>query len=149
MGIAPTIFFAICAVFEEDHRRDREDFVLGGGLLVLVDVEAEDLEVVALGVDLLEDRVDDAARAAPRGPEVDEDGALGVEDVGFEGGVGYVGQFSTHGDRFPRSRFEAHYFRKYSALEGLQGSYPVDTSEPSSARLRPLDRRLFARPLGR
>ena len=64
--------FAGCAVLEEDHRRDREDLVLRGGLLVLVDVEADDLDVVALAVDLLEDRVDDAAGAAPGGPEVDQ-----------------------------------------------------------------------------
>ena len=32
------------------------------------------LEVLALGVDLLEHRVDDAARTAPGSPEVDEHG---------------------------------------------------------------------------
>ena len=51
------------------------------GSLKVVDVEAEDRQVLALGVDLLEHRVDDPTRAAPRGPEVDEDGALGVDYV--------------------------------------------------------------------
>ena len=60
------------------------------------------LQVVALAVDLLEDRMDDAARAAPGSPEVDQHGAVGVEDVGFEGGVGYVGEFSCHWYRSPR-----------------------------------------------
>ena len=36
------------AALEDDHRRDRHDLVLAGGLLVLVDVEADDLDVVAL-----------------------------------------------------------------------------------------------------
>ena len=61
------------AVLEEDHRRDRQDLVLGRRLLVVVDVELHDLDVVALGGDLLEDRRDGAARTAPGRPEVDED----------------------------------------------------------------------------
>ena len=84
------------AVLEQDHGRDREDLVLGGGLLVVVDVEADDLQVVALGVDLLEDRVDDAAGTAPGRPEVDEHGAVGVEHVGLEVRVGYVGELARH-----------------------------------------------------
>ncbi len=70
-------------VLEEEQGRDREDFVLGRGLLVLIDVEADDRQVVALGVDLLEDRMDDAAGAAPGGPEVDENGAIGLQNVGL------------------------------------------------------------------
>ena len=46
--------------------------------------------------------MDDATGTAPRGPEVDQYSALGVEDIGFEGGVGYVGQISTHGYRLPK-----------------------------------------------
>ena len=45
----------LLAVLEQDHRRNREDLVARGGLLVLVHVDADDLEVVALGVHLLED----------------------------------------------------------------------------------------------
>src|SRR3712207_6936933 len=41
------------AVLEEDHRRDREDLVLRGGLLVVVDVELDDGQVALLR-DLLE-----------------------------------------------------------------------------------------------
>src|SRR5215217_2047067 len=38
------------AVLEDDHRRDREDLILRRGLRVLVGVEADDREVLALGV---------------------------------------------------------------------------------------------------
>ena len=101
MGIAPIDLLGDRPVLEEDHGRDREDFVLSGGLLVLVDVDADDLEVVALGVDLLEDRMDDAAGAAPGSPEVDEHGPLGLEDLGLEVGVCHVVEFACHWNRSP------------------------------------------------
>src|SRR6478735_1970440 len=104
LGHRPDDFLGDRAVLEEDHRRDREHLVLGRGLLVLVDVDADDLEVVALAVDLLQDRVDDAAGTAPRSPEIDEHGAVGIEDIGFEGGVGYVGQFPSHWISVSRNR---------------------------------------------
>ena len=53
-----------------------------------VDVELHDPEVVALGVELGEDRLHHAARRAPRGGEVDEDGQLGLEHLGGEAVVG-------------------------------------------------------------
>ena len=56
------------AVLEQDQRRDAQDLEGGGGLLVLVDVQLDDLQVGTLGGDLLEDRGDDAARTAPRAP---------------------------------------------------------------------------------
>src|SRR3954464_3719908 len=62
----------LLAVAEEDHRRDRQDLVLGGGLLVVVDVELDDAQVVAGAGDLLERGSDDAARTAPGSPEVDQ-----------------------------------------------------------------------------
>src|SRR4051794_21935987 len=52
------------AVLEEDQRRDREDLVGRGRLLVLVGVELDDLQVVTLAVDLFEDRVDHTAGTA-------------------------------------------------------------------------------------
>src|SRR5215207_9918436 len=55
------------AVLEEDQRRDREDLVGHRGLLVLVDVELDDLQRLALlAGDLLEYRSDHAARSTPR-----------------------------------------------------------------------------------
>ena len=80
MGIAPTTF-GDRPVLEEDQGRDREDLVLGGGLLVLVDVDADDPQVLALSVNLLQDRVDDAAGTAPGRPEVNQNGAVGLEDL--------------------------------------------------------------------
>src|SRR5215204_1642182 len=72
------------AVTEEDHRRDREHLVASRGLRVLVGVETDDLQRLSLGVDLLEDRMDDTAGTAPGSPEVDEHGAVGIEHVGLE-----------------------------------------------------------------
>src|SRR6202008_483169 len=43
----------LLAVAEQDHRGDREDLVLGGRLLVVVDVQLHDPQVVALAGDLL------------------------------------------------------------------------------------------------
>src|SRR5881394_1699079 len=115
----PNDFLRDRPVLEEEQGGDREDFVLGGRLLVLVDVEADDLQIVALGVDLLEDRMDDAAGAAPGGPEVDEHGAIGLEDVGFEVAIGHVGELASHWLSVSReSSFSTQYFRKYS--EGMQ-----------------------------
>src|SRR4051812_228246 len=80
------------AVLEEDHRRNRQDLEGGGGLLVVVDVELDDLQRVALlAGDLLEHRGDHAARTAPRGPEVDEDGRVSLEHLGLEVRVGDFG----------------------------------------------------------
>ena len=50
---------------EQDQGRDREDFEARRGLLVLVRVDADDGEILALGRHLLEDRVNDAAGTAP------------------------------------------------------------------------------------
>ncbi len=72
------------AGLEQDHRGDREHLEARGGLRVLVDVELDDSQLRALGGDLLEDRRDDAARTAPRRPEVDEHGPLGFEHLGVE-----------------------------------------------------------------
>src|SRR5262249_44933698 len=57
-----------------------------------------------LRVDLFENRVDDAARAAPGSPEVDENRSVGLEHVSFEGGVGYVRQFASHWVSLSRNR---------------------------------------------
>ena len=64
-----------------------------GGLLVIVDLH--DLDVRAFPGDLLEDRRDHAARAAPDRPEVDDHGDVGLEDLGLERGVGDDGGAHT------------------------------------------------------
>ena len=53
-------------------------------------------QVVALGGDLLEDRGDHPARPAPGGPEVDEHGLVGLEDLGLEAGVGDFVEIAGH-----------------------------------------------------
>src|SRR5206468_2714707 len=88
------------AVLEQDHRRDRDDLELRGGLLVLVHVELRDAEVVALAGDLLEHRGDHAARAAPRGPEVHEDGVGGLDHLRLEVGVGDLEDVVCHACSF-------------------------------------------------
>src|SRR5712691_1970154 len=65
------------AVLEQDHHRDRHDAVASGETLVLVDVDLHELQrSFALVGNLLEHGRDGVARAAPFGPEVDEDGGL-------------------------------------------------------------------------
>src|SRR5262249_12638487 len=55
-----------------------------------------------------EDRVDDSAGAAPGGPEVDENGAVGLEHLGLEVGVGHITELAGH-CRSPRSCVEDRY----------------------------------------
>src|ERR1700716_3441782 len=80
-------------VLEHDQRGDREDLVLRRRLLVLVGVELDDLQILALAGDLLEYGGDDTAGTAPRRPEVDEDRGVGLDDLGYEGGVGDLDDF--------------------------------------------------------
>src|SRR4051794_37256429 len=96
------------AVAEQDHRGYGEDPVVGSGLLVVVRVELDDPDVVALVGDLLEDRGHDPARAAPRRPEIDQDGGLGLDDLGLEVGVGDFADVRHQGSS------SGAYFRKYS-----------------------------------
>ena len=80
------------AVAEEDERRHREDAVARRRDLVGVDVDLHDAQVVARGVQRVQDRLHGPARRAPGGGEVDQDGAVGLEDLGREGGVGDGGE---------------------------------------------------------
>jgi hypothetical protein len=74
------------AVPEEDDRRNRGDAVALREALLLVDVDLDELErTAALLGDLLERGLDEEARLAPLGPEVDEDRRVGREDLLIEG----------------------------------------------------------------
>src|SRR6476646_10305949 len=84
------------AVLEEDQRGDRHDSVLRSRLRVLVDVHLHDRQVVALLIELLEMRSDDAAGAAPGRPEIDQHGLGRLEYLGGEVVVGYFGEVSSH-----------------------------------------------------
>src|SRR5687767_12204355 len=84
------------AILEEDQRRDRKHVELRRRLLVVVDVQRDDADIVALVRHLLENRVDHSARTAPRRPEVDEHGFTGVQNIVLKVGVGYVRQLAGH-----------------------------------------------------
>src|SRR5690606_31659606 len=79
------------AVLEQHQRGDAPHGVLGRGGRVLVDVQLGDLEppLVVAG-DLVEDRRDHLAGAAPFGPVVHEDRNVRLDHVLFERVVGYL-----------------------------------------------------------
>src|SRR5690606_13074849 len=84
------------AILVEDHRRDRDDAKLAGDTLIFVDVDLRNLERARLLLgDLVQDRTDDAARATPRRPEVDEHRGIGIDDFILEGRVA-DGNWLTH-----------------------------------------------------
>lgn len=83
------------AALHDDERRDRLNAELAGeqGLGVGVTLAHLELAGVLIG-NLGNDGGDDAARAAPGGPEVNEHGHVGIEDFLFEvgcsqGNLGY------------------------------------------------------------
>ena len=77
------------AVLERLHGRDRLDAERLGHARVGVRVDLDELDLAVALVDgLLDHRAERAARAAPLGPEVDDDGLLegALDDVALEGG---------------------------------------------------------------
>lgn len=72
-------------ILEDIERRDRGDPICRGGLHIVVRVDLYDLELVRLLLaDLIDDRANHAARAAPWCPKVDEDGLIRLENLCFE-----------------------------------------------------------------
>ena len=53
------------------------------GIVLLVDVDLDDLHLMLVR-DALQHRRDGVARATPLGPEVHDDLAIGVQDLGLE-----------------------------------------------------------------
>src|SRR5262245_26695847 len=84
------------AVLEQKQRWDRHHLVARGGLRVLVRVQLHHAQVLALVVQLLEVGGDDAAGAAPGGPEVHEHRCLGFDDLGLEVRVCHLDDVSGH-----------------------------------------------------
>src|SRR5690606_22649599 len=77
------------AVLVEAQGGNRGDAGRSHRLRVLVRVELDDLDsAVVLGCELVQQRCDLLARAAPGGPDVYDDGEVGIEDFSLEGGVG-------------------------------------------------------------
>src|SRR5690606_31837728 len=90
------------AVAEDDQRGNAHDAVALGDVGALVDVELGELDLVAvLAGQFLEDRRHHAARAAPRGPEVDDHRLLRLQDFLLERGAGDFGDL-RHGNASQR-----------------------------------------------
>src|SRR5262249_10103820 len=73
---------ALHAVAEEHEQRNAARVVLRGEARILVDVELSEADVASLAGQLLDDRRDHPAGAAPRGPEADQPRA--ATDVAVE-----------------------------------------------------------------
>src|SRR5665213_2631 len=79
------------AVLEQDHRRNAADAVAGRRVGIVVDVQFDDMDLVAkLAADLLQCRSDHPAGPAPFRPEIDEHRRLGADHVLMEAVVGNV-----------------------------------------------------------
>src|SRR5256885_10187448 len=77
------------AVLEEQQGGNAHHAVLLRHVLVRVDVQLADLQLaLVLGGELIDERRDGAARAAPGSPERSEDGILGPQDLALEVLVG-------------------------------------------------------------
>lgn len=72
------------AALVELKSRHSGDTVVGSDFGELVDVDLEELNAGVLLAQLLEDGRDGLARTAPGGEVIDDDGALGLCDLGLE-----------------------------------------------------------------
>jgi ribosomal protein S18 acetylase RimI-like enzyme len=73
------------AVLDEDDRRDRRHSEPGGDAWLGVDVELADLDAAGVVArELVDDRAHHAAGTAPGGPHVEQDGHVGLGDLGLE-----------------------------------------------------------------
>src|SRR5215472_4758395 len=78
------------SVLEDAHSRDVHDPVALRDDRVVVDVQLDDVDLLAvLASDLLEHRAYHAARPAPLGPVIDDDWLGGLQHLSLEGSVGY------------------------------------------------------------
>src|SRR5690606_21199683 len=99
-------------VLDQEHGRDRTDLEGAGDLRLLLGIDLGQQEgAVVFAGELLEDRPEGLARAAPFGPEIDQDRHLQrlLQHFGFEacgGGVEDVGRadFGGHGRAAPGQR---------------------------------------------
>src|SRR5690606_2200880 len=123
-------------VLVDVHRRDLHDAVLLRHLRVLVDVELDDVDLVAVLLgDLLEDRRDHAARAAPLGPEVHEHGLVVLQDFRLEVGVGHgLHVFSFSLARGERPRASGGRVPAPDAVTGLHGPHGAASGDGRDVR---------------
>src|SRR4029079_7655755 len=87
------------AVLEQHQRRNAADAEARRHLLVVVDVDLRYLQAAAIFLGhFFQDRGNGLARTAPLRPVIDEDGDLGLQDLGLEAVVGDLLDFGTaHG----------------------------------------------------
>src|SRR5258706_4590614 len=111
------------AALEDHQRRDRHHAVFRGRLRALVDVELDDLDLVAHRAgNLVERGRDHAAGAAPFGPEIDHDRPGRLEHFGVEIGV--------------RNLANGHWNTSFSSGRmRLKESPPGSCSQPMNAAL--------------
>ena len=80
LALQPDNLIHDLAVLEEQQRRDGVDAKLDREVLMVVNVDLADLHLaVVLGSQFVENRRDHLARAAPLGPEINEDGLGGLD----------------------------------------------------------------------
>src|SRR6266487_92841 len=105
-------------VLEDTERRDVEDPILPRDLWVLVDVQLDDVDLVAVfRQDRLQHRGYLPAGAAPLGPVVHEHGPAVLEDIGLEAVVGYLLHLAHA--RFLPSHHEVHGVDGFMVIDGF------------------------------
>src|ERR1700735_4849376 len=124
------------AALEDHQRRDRHHAVFRGRLRALVDVQLDDLDLVAHRAgNLIERGCDRAAGAAPFGPEINYDRAGRLEHFGFEIGIGNLanGHWNTSsglkGRRGGRIALESYSQPMNATLPGQGWSRRADGCE--------------------
>src|SRR3954470_19449559 len=102
----------------EDHQgRDRHHAIFRRRLRAFVDVQLDDLDLVAHRAgDFVQRRRDHAAGAAPFRPEIDHDRASRLKHLGFEIGV--------------RNLANGHWDTSFAAVESATESPPKSSSQP-------------------
>jgi len=79
------------AVFEEQEKGNGAHVVFHCEVTCVVDVNLADFGLIAeFAGELIDDRADHFAGAAPFGPEIDENGHGGIDDFGVEIGFGEI-----------------------------------------------------------
>lgn len=87
------------AVFEQHEGRNAANAVTGRRFSVVVDVELCNFEATGIfGSNFVEDGRDHLARATPLSPVIDENGAIGAQNLLLKGAVGDVNDLAAHSE---------------------------------------------------
>src|SRR5690606_4224240 len=86
------------AILEHQQGRNAADIEARRRLLVVVDVDLDELDAAGVIVrELVHDRPDHLAGAAPFGPEIDQYGDVGGQYLGLEIGIADMEHIVAHG----------------------------------------------------